>query len=197
MIPAPHEWRQSRTASLSQLLPVADVYGLQRRVSSSSSPLNIQRPSKDLPPIPHSPVKSSGIGIHSPIIRRKTRDIRIPGAYIDRFSFEAERRLEEHMRMIEVGAVARRKSQHTKGPKPPSGLLADANQKHHAPKAIDSRSRYKDQRPLQRSSTTAEMRNSRPDSTVVLEATKVEYAKGRPLRRLSLGDISGDLGKMW
>jgi hypothetical protein len=196
MIPAPHEWRQSRTASLSQLLPVVDVYGLQRRVSTSSSPLNIQR-SKDLPRIPHSPVKSSGIGIHSPIIRRKTRDIRIPGAYIDRFSFEAERRLEEHMRMIEVEAVARRKSQNTKGPEHPPGLLTDANQRHHAPKAIDSRSRYKDQRPLQRSSTTAEMRNSRPDSTVVLEATKVEYVKGRPLRRLSLGDISGDLGKMW
>jgi hypothetical protein len=197
MIPAPHEWRQSRTASLSQLLPVADVYGLQRRVSSSSSPLNIRRPSKDLPTIPHSPVKNSGSGIHSPIIRRKTRDIRIPGAYIDRSSLEAERRLEEHMRVIEVEAVARSKSQNTKGPEHAPGFLTDANQRHHAPKANDSRSRYKEQRPLQRSITTAEVRNSRPDSTVVLEATKVEYVKGRPLRRLSLGDISGDLGKMW
>jgi hypothetical protein len=104
MIPPPHEWNLSRTASMSQLIPVADVPGLQRR-SSMNFPdqLSIREPSKNLPPLPRAST--------APLMRRKTSDIRVPGAFVEhKSSFDQEANLDEHLRKIEVAYVTRRQS---------------------------------------------------------------------------------------
>lgn len=104
MIPPPHEWNLSRTASMSQLIPVADVHVLQRR-SSLNFPdqLSIGEPSKHLPPLPRAST--------APLTRRKTSDIRVPGAFVEhQSSFDQEANLDEHLRKIEVAYVTRRQS---------------------------------------------------------------------------------------
>jgi hypothetical protein len=65
--------------------------------------LTIRRPSKGLAPVPGASA--------TPMVRRKTSDIRIPGAYIEqRYSFNQDRNLDEHLRKIEVAYVTRRQS---------------------------------------------------------------------------------------
>jgi hypothetical protein len=89
---------------MSQLIPVADVHGLQRR-SSISFPdqLRIREPGKYLPPLPRA--------FTAPLTRRKTSDIKVPGAFVDhRSSFDQEANLDEHLRKIEVAYVTRRQS---------------------------------------------------------------------------------------
>jgi len=110
--------------------------------------------------------------------------LRIPGAYVDSFH---ERALDDHLRKIEVD-IHRRQSQ--QGRKP-LGSVKEPNTKH--PRSGNSR-RYQE-KPALRESISAP--TVRPDSTLVMEAVKVEYVKGGPLRRLSLGDISSEFGKMW
>jgi len=104
MIPSPHEWNSSRTASISQLIPVADMYGLQRRPSVNfPEQLKIQKPGKGLLPV----LRAST----APLVRRKTSDIKVPGAYVEyRSSFDQDRNLDEHLRKIEVAYVTRRRS---------------------------------------------------------------------------------------
>lgn len=47
----------------------------------------------------------------APLVRRKTSDLRVPGAFVDhRQSFDQERNLDEHLRKIEVAFVTRRQS---------------------------------------------------------------------------------------
>jgi hypothetical protein len=89
---------------MSQLIPVADVHGLQRR-SSMSFPdqLRIREPGKNPPPLPRA--------FTAPLTRRKTSDIRVPGAFVEhRLSFDQEANLDEHLRKIEVAYVTRRQS---------------------------------------------------------------------------------------
>ena len=107
MIPPPHEWNSSRTASMSQLIPVADIHGWQR-TSSLKLPdqLKIREPGKILPSLPRASTP--------PPTRRKTSDIRVPGAFVEgRLSFDQEANLDEHLRKIEVAHVTRRQSNKT------------------------------------------------------------------------------------
>jgi hypothetical protein len=76
IIPPPHEWNSSRTASMSQLIPVADIRGLQRMPSLNfPDQLKIREPGKDLPSLPRAST--------APPMRRKTSDIRVPGAFVE------------------------------------------------------------------------------------------------------------------
>lgn len=89
---------------MSQLIPVADVHDPQRR-SSVSFPdqLRIREPGKYRPPLPRA--------FTAPLTRRKTSDIRVPGAFVEhRSSFDQEANLDEHLRKIEVAYVTRRQS---------------------------------------------------------------------------------------
>jgi hypothetical protein len=103
IIPPPHEWNSSRTASMSQLIPLADIHGLQR-MSSMDFPdqLRVREPAKNLPPLPRASTAPGPM-------RRKTTDIRVPGAFVEhRSSFDQEANLDEHLRKIEVAYVTRR-----------------------------------------------------------------------------------------
>jgi hypothetical protein len=129
------------------------------------------------------------------------RVLKIPGPFIDYHpSIENERKLEEHMRKIEEESVARSEE----GPvKPPAGEFGIYN----TPCRIDSRFRYRHHKRIQESRTTAASMDTRPDSAVFMEAVRVEFVKAsnsvatptktRPFRRLTLGDISPELGKLW
>ena len=89
---------------MSQLIPVADVHGLQIR-SSTSFPdqLRIREPGKNPPPLPRA--------FTAPLTRRKTSDIRVPEAFVEHWlSFDQEANLDEHLRKIEVAYVTRRQS---------------------------------------------------------------------------------------
>jgi hypothetical protein len=104
MIPLPHEWNSSRTASISQLIPIADILGLQR-MSSLNFPdqLKIREPGKNLPSLPRS---STAL-----LMRRKTSDNRALGNFVEgRSSFDQEANLDEHLRKIEVACATRRQS---------------------------------------------------------------------------------------
>ena len=189
VIPPPHEWNLSRTASLSQLLPVADVHCLQRRPSVTVPPeLLIRKPRKELPPLSKK---------QAPIIRKQTLDVKIPGAYIEYGrSLDHELKLEAHARKIEVESIARSESK--REPKTPVRTPVGDFEKRYAPNPVDSRSRYRGKTPFAlRSQIAASSKNSRPDSTQLMEAVQVEYVKVKPLRRLSLGEISPGLGKLW
>ena len=107
MIPPPHEWNSSRTASMSQLIPVADIRCWQR-TSSLKFPdqLKIREPGKILPSLPKASTP--------PLTRRKTSDIRVPGAFVEgRLSSNQEANLDEHLRKIEVAYATRRQSNKT------------------------------------------------------------------------------------
>jgi hypothetical protein len=107
MIPPPHEWNSSRTASMSQLIPVADIRGWQRTPSLKfPDQLKNREPGKILPSLPRAS--------NPPLIRRKTSVIRVPGAFVEgRLSFDQEANLDEHLRKIEVAYVTRRQSNKT------------------------------------------------------------------------------------
>jgi len=98
MIPPPHGWSASKTSSISQLVPVADVYSLRRQPSfSPSGDFVVRGPRKSLPPLPR---------IQPPLKRRRSNDIKIPGAYVeDRTRSIQEEILDEHIRKIEVEYV--------------------------------------------------------------------------------------------
>lgn len=145
MIPPPHEWNSSRTASISQLIPVADVYGLQRR-SSVNFPeqLKIRKPSKDLPPVPRAST--------APLVRRKTSDIKVPGAYVEhRSSFDQDQNIDEHLRKIEVAYVTRRQS--TQNLQHKSSVQSDRPLQHkssiQSDRTLQHRMSMQSERPLQ------------------------------------------------
>jgi hypothetical protein len=162
----PHEWRLSRTASMSQLPPVADIYALQRQGSNIPHPMRLREPSKYLPPI-----------LGSPAIRRKSVKRHIPGSYV------LERNLTGSERYSGADAHQYRAYQ-------PTSMYSlyprSSNRK--------QRPRQK-QRAIQRANTKA--RETRPKSTLLMKAVRVKYVNGGPLRRLSLGDISGWVGRLW
>ncbi|PMD21660.1 hypothetical protein NA56DRAFT_120049 [Hyaloscypha hepaticicola] len=53
IIPPPHEWNSSRTASMSQLIPIANIRGLYQMSSLNfADQLNIREPGKNLSSLP-------------------------------------------------------------------------------------------------------------------------------------------------
>jgi hypothetical protein len=103
----PHEWRSSRTASLSELVPFADIHELRRRSSCCSSTVRQGESWKELSPIPKSP-PARQTSLRRRSLRRASASRTIPRSYI---SYEKE--LDEHLRKIEI-SVARSRSQMTK-----------------------------------------------------------------------------------
>ncbi|KAE8447849.1 hypothetical protein EG329_010078 [Mollisiaceae sp. DMI_Dod_QoI] len=103
-----YEWIPSRTSSISALMPIADVHRLRRTSMTFPDQMRLRGPSKTLPPLPRpmSPRPPS----RGPI-RRRTTDIKAPGAYIEhQQSFDIESTLDDHLRKIEVEYVTRRQS---------------------------------------------------------------------------------------
>jgi len=200
---------------MSQLIPMADVHALQRR-SSMMMPeqLSIRRPNKDLPMIPRKPTPSRSSSVS--ILRRKTSEIKVPGAFIDNATLELENTLEGHTRVIEVQAFLRTQSRREQQPGAPvrqpsigvarqvpnrmvsqSRVRPDLEMKI-ARKQIDSRSRYREQRPLvHRAHTTTGSKEERPATARPEGSGKIDLVKAQPLNRLSLGDISSGLGNIF
>lgn len=184
-IPPPHEWNQSRTASLAQLLPIAEVRGLQRRPSAVSGPLVIRRPNKLSETDKGAPV------------RRNMTDVKVPGAYTNyRLSLNDERRLEDHAKKIEAHSMASVRSRSQKQrPKAPTRLPSgEAEKRNTSSSRVDSRSRYRETRPtIKRAHTVKDSLDLRSNPTRVHETKRAETIRVKPFRRLSLGDISHDL----
>ncbi|KAG9233935.1 hypothetical protein BJ875DRAFT_441769 [Amylocarpus encephaloides] len=145
-ITAPYEWNLSRTASLSRLLPVADVQHLRRRSSITAKPYSIRRPKRDLPPLTHEGKRSAAS------INRRTMDIKIPRAYIEeRLSLTPER---EPAVESKEDVVLRSKSEPlTKPPVPPKDPPKTTEPQYmplwtpFAQHILDSSARYREQRP--------------------------------------------------
>ena len=185
----------------------------------------------------------------SNIVRRKTIDIKIPGAYVDylpktrptqnmslpqkveqprRFidvkipgafmiypDSDSEmvngNRVEEHARKIEIESICRSLSHTTLNakpkPKPPIRHPSGEFESMYLANVLNSRSRYRGRRPVPTRSLTVNetvsvgvnMDGDRPqrDSTQLLRAVEMEITKVKPLRRLSLGDISEGLRRLW
>jgi hypothetical protein len=193
---------------MSQLIPMVDVHGLQRR-SSMMMPeqLSVRRPNKDLPMIPRKPTPSRSSSVS--IIRRKTSEIKVPGAFIDNATLELESTLEEHTRVIEVQAFLRTQSRREQQPSTgaarqvpiqtvsQSRVRPDLEMKI-ARKQIDSRSRYREQRPMvHRAYTTTGSKEERPAIARPEGFGKIDLVKVQPFNRLSLGDISLGLGNIF
>lgn len=107
-MPSQYEWIPSRSSSISALVPVANVRRLRRTSMSFSDEMRVRGPSKTLPALPRP--MSSRPPSRGPI-KRRTADIRVPGAYPpSEHSFDIEQSLDDHLRMIEVEYVTRRQS---------------------------------------------------------------------------------------
>lgn len=83
-------------------MPIADV---QRIRAMYPDEMELPGPSKTLPRLPQPESKSPS---QRPI-KRRTADIKIPGAFPRSDSFDIEQNLDDHMRMIEVEFVTRRR----------------------------------------------------------------------------------------
>jgi hypothetical protein len=152
----------------------------------------------------------------APKFKRATLDVKIPGAFIDYHpSLEDSMKLEEHARKIELESIASiRNALKVSGPvRLPSGEC----EKHYTPNTLDSRTRYRHHKYVEPSTTTFLSLDSHPDSAVCMEAVQVEMmkveivkpsksgkqARGKKRRRkghfkrLSIGDISPELGLVW
>jgi hypothetical protein len=163
-IPPPHEWCSSRAASVSQPIPMTDVHALQRRLfMTMPEQLSIRRPNKDFAMIYRKPTPSRPSPVS--IVRRKTSEIKIPGAFIDNPSFEHESALEEHSRVIEEQAFLRTQSRREQPRAPvqqpstrtarevPIGMVSQSSRRPNLEmritgKQVDSRSRYRERRPM-------------------------------------------------
>jgi hypothetical protein len=194
---------------------MADVYALQRRSSMMmSEQLSVRRPNKDLPMIPRKPTPSRSSS--ASIVRRKTSEIKVPGAFIDNATLELESTLEEHTRVIEVQAFLRTQIRREQQPgalvrQPSIGVARQVpirmvSQSRVRPdldmkiarKQIDSRSRYREQRPMiHRAHTTTGSKVERPATARPAGSDKIDLVKVQPLNRLSLGDISSGLGNIF
>lgn len=73
-IPPPHKWNHTRTASVSELLPVADFYGLQPKSLAVPAPLRIRKPRSQCPLTVRRKVSR-------PTLKPDPYSIEVPGAY--------------------------------------------------------------------------------------------------------------------
>jgi hypothetical protein len=191
IIAPPHEWSTSKTASLTQLLPVAEAYKSPRRTSGTPAPLKIMKPMSAAP-----------APVFAPSFKRTTLDVKIPGAYID-----YQPGLENLKKAIEpVQPPEPRQSKPQQ--QPPVRMPSGEFEMRYAPSALDSRSRYRQHKRFQPSSAY-----SGSDSAVFMDAVKVQYVKPsksitpvrdkpnstgmRRFKPLTLGDISPELGIFW
>ncbi|KAH7324038.1 hypothetical protein BKA65DRAFT_598540 [Rhexocercosporidium sp. MPI-PUGE-AT-0058] len=188
-IPPPHGWHSSRTSSISQLVPVADIQSLHRRPSfSTSENFVIRGPRKNLPPLPRS---------RPPLSRRRTNDMKVPGAFVnDRPSFDYEEKLDEHVRKIEVEFVTRSQSKRNQHPstfgKRQPGNIEKLNP---PPSRVDSKARYRERKPVP-VSPTKPVAKIRPGTAHPTGSARTEPGMPKAFRRLSLGDISSGLGNL-
>ena len=210
IIPPPHEWNHSRTASISQLLPVADNNNLQRRFSNMERPARREDQRKELPPIPGSPP------------HRMRRNIvgssrRMPRNNLNSYH---ERELEDHLRKIET-SIARSRSQRQLARTAFAGAQLERTQK---PIPVLAKNLNDPVPPLpaeaimlkreslvqppalrkplaihtvQRSHTSAGELHQ--ESNLFEDAMEISFEKVQPLRRLSLGNmpIGLDWGTNW
>lgn len=191
VIPPPHGWNPSRTSSISQLLPVADVQGLQRRPSFNTSENFVIRGSrKNLPPLPRS---------RPPLTRRRTNETSRPGSHInDRPGFDYEERLDEYVRKIEVEYVTRSQSKRNQHPST-VGKRQPGNFERLSPPPtrVDSKARYRERKPSRVASSPAKpVAKIRPGTAHPTGSGKVDPVTPKPFRRLSLGDLSSGLGNL-
>lgn len=177
----PHEWSSTRAAPISPLLPIADVYCLQRS-SLVPAPLSILKLSKELPLVPRKPVPQAPA-------RRKTVDIRVPGAYVDfRPSLEHERNMDEQMQKIEAEYVSQIPGKRSQSKFPKRRPLGGVENKCSMTR-VDSRARYREQRPLHQARSTTDLGGQLQEDPEVDDGS----SQGKSFRRLSLGDISFEL----
>ncbi|KAA8573649.1 hypothetical protein EYC84_005232 [Monilinia fructicola] len=144
----------------------------------------------------------------TPKERPTSREIRIPGAFIDSSPSDPDKNQEEE-------SILRKKPQ---GVRPlklrPKVKVTDKAKPVEKPKPNSAEKAPEDEpetlyipvprgprdRPFKRKlfgrSNAGVPRNDR-DSTQLLDAIKIEYTKARPLRRLSLGEVSTGMGHLW
>jgi hypothetical protein len=131
------------------------------------------------------------------LVRKPSCEIKIPGAFVDD-SEDNDKILEGHAKKIEASIF---RASNIRSRSPPKSL-----QKSRAPGAevprlyiptpTGPRDKPFKRRPFFPRSNTGIPRDGR-DSAQLLDAVKVEYTKVKPLRRLSLGDVTPGLGKIW
>ncbi|TVY18765.1 hypothetical protein LARI1_G002918 [Lachnellula arida] len=188
-IPAPHEWNPFRTASLSQLLPAADVHSLQRRSMSmgGQQPQMIRRPSQSLPTLAHQQRRP-------PLTARRSCDIKVPGAYVDFYlSLELEQNL-EHANEIEVMSVAQSKSgREVKTQTPRKDCV---KWKQDEVKVVDTKLRCREKRPVVPFLQTRVGQDISRPYAAKENRGKENLARGKCFKRLSLGDMTDEFDKM-
>jgi len=191
MIPPPHGWSASKTSSISQLVPVADVYSLQRQPSfSPSGDFVVRGLRKSLPPLPRS---------QPPLKRKKSNDIKIPGAYVeDRTRSIQEEILDEHIRKIEVEYVThsqgkRNQYPNTFGQRPRRNLgrLSSPSMRG------NSRATYQVQSPAVERPSTSPVARGGLGTAHPQEDPLVGPETATELSWLSFGDLTFGLGKMF
>ncbi|TVY33184.1 hypothetical protein LOCC1_G007934 [Lachnellula occidentalis] len=190
IIPAPHEWNPFRTASLSQLLPVADVHSLQRRSMSMGGQQSrmIRRPSRTLPTLANHQRRP-------PLTARRSCDIKVPGAYIDFYlNLELEQHL-EHADKIEAIALAQSKS--GREVKIQAPRKDQVNGKREEVMVVDSKLRYRDKRPVVPSLQTRVGQDISQPHVAKESWGKENLAKDKRFKRLSLGDMIDEFDKMF
>ncbi|KAL3423140.1 hypothetical protein PVAG01_04887 [Phlyctema vagabunda] len=209
-IPPPHEWSSNRTEPMHQLLPILDLREVQRRPSSMH-----HRPSARVAPLT---IRKHGGGGSRPgslrrpppmsILRRTTAEVKVPGAFTDcRLSRADEARVEDHASKIEAASlrsVARSESQRSTKPHAPVRLPAGEFEQRYAPSRVDSRTRYREQRPhwpgpvVNRHNTVSGLTQHPPDQAAGARPFRRDDHRGtKQLRRLTLGDLDVGLGKLW
>lgn len=180
---------------MSQLLPTAGTHSLQRRSLSmgGQKSLVIRRPSHTLPPLAHQRRNSVST-------KRRSCDIKVPGAYIDfRLSFEVEQSLEEHAKKIESMSVAR--SESDGGLKPLLPPEQKYLEKVEVPTPVDSKLRFREKRPTvpplqtKTENPIARPHTAKPPSTPLGKENL--SARDRRFKRLSLGDMIVDFDRVF
>ncbi|KAB8303722.1 hypothetical protein EYC80_005105 [Monilinia laxa] len=144
----------------------------------------------------------------TPKERPTSREIRIPGAFIDSSPSETDKNQEEEtilrkkpkgVRPLKlrpkVKVADRAKPVEKPNPKLSEKAPEDEPETLYIPVPRGPRERPFKRRLFGRSNVGVP-RNDR-DSTQLLDAVKIEYTKARPLRRLSLGEVSTGMGNLW
>jgi hypothetical protein len=164
------------------------------KVPKAANPNAIQRrPSLTAATPPNQisgPYRSPVIQKPLPVVRRRTIDIKVPGAFVEyRISVDNERKLEEHAKKIDAEFAAIAKKEQKKRPvRLPSGPFEQL----YSSNPLDSRTRYHEQR-----QNAAESHHQRRKHESVQARNHSKINKVKPLRRLSLEDFSSDMGSMF
>ncbi|PQE33757.1 S-adenosylmethionine decarboxylase proenzyme protein [Rutstroemia sp. NJR-2017a WRK4] len=131
------------------------------------------------------------------LVRKPSCEIKIPGAFVDD-SEDSDKILEEHAKKIEASIFRASKGRSRSPPKSLQKSKAPGAEvpKLYIPTPAGPRDKPFKRRPFFPRSNSGIPRDGR-DSAQLLDAVKVEYTKVKPLRRLSLGEVTPGLGKIW